>query len=73
MIVGIDYGLSWLIISRVLAVIVPASTVFGGEVGALVDKRSGLGIGTGSGGFPECRAEVCRHGPEFTGIRSKGS
>jgi hypothetical protein len=41
-----------------LTIIVVLALAVDGEVGRLVDKRSGLGVGTGGGGSPEATAEV---------------
>ena len=41
-----------------LTISVIVSAAVGGEVGRLMDKRSGLGIGTGVGGVPESTAQV---------------
>jgi len=41
-----------------LAVGVITGATIDGEVGGLVDKRSGLGVGTGVGGVPEGTAQV---------------
>ena len=61
-IVGVEDGLSLIaegqILGFTLAVNVVMSSAVDGEVGRLVDKRSGLGIGTDGGGLPEGTAEV---------------
>ena len=41
-----------------LTISVIVSAAVGGEVGRFVDKRSGLGIGTGVWGVPESAAQV---------------
>jgi len=41
-----------------LTVSVIAGATVDGEVGGLVDKRSGLGIGTDGGGVPESTAQI---------------
>jgi len=62
--VGVEDGLSWLgvrqVLASLLAVSVVLGTTVGGEMGGLVDKRPGLGIGTSGGCVPEGTAEVNR-------------
>ena len=41
-----------------LTISVIIGTTVDGEVGSLVDKRSGLGIGTGVGGIPKGTTEI---------------
>ena len=70
MTVGIEDGLRWIADSQLhgsgLTVRVVTGTTVVGEVGRLVDDRSGPGISTGVGGIPESTAEVdC---PELAGI-----
>jgi len=62
MTVGVHDGLRWVLNSQCLATGLAVSEVIGaaieGEVGRLVDERSGLGVGTDVGGGPEGSAEV---------------
>jgi len=60
--VGVEDGRIWVADGQGLAVVLTVSVVFGttvdGEVRSLVDKRPGLGIGTGFRSVPEGTAEV---------------
>ena len=64
MVVGIEDGLRWIADGQLLSISLTVNVVLGttvdGEVGTLVDKRSALGIGTGSGSVPVGTAEVDR-------------
>jgi len=68
--VGVEDGLRWVVDSQLhgsgLTVSVVAGPTIVGEVGRLVDDRSGPRIGTGVGGIPESTAEVDR--TELVGI-----
>ena len=70
MAVGVEDSRSRVALSQGLAVILTVSVVFGttidSEVGSLVDKCPGLGIGTGGRGVPEGTAQV--DGSEIIGI-----
>jgi len=61
-IVGVVDGLGWVGACQVLGVILTVNVVeggtVGGEVGRLVDKRSGPGVGTSVGDVPKGTAEV---------------
>ena len=73
MVVGVEDGLIRVADSQVLGTGLTIHVVVGatvdGEVGRLVDQRSGLGIGAGIGGTPEGTAEV--DPSEFVGDWSK--
>ena len=73
MIVGVEDGLRWVGLGQAprggLAVNVVAGAAVDGEMGRLVDERSGLGISTGIWGIPEGTAEVDR--PELVRIWSR--
>jgi hypothetical protein len=60
--VTVEDGGIWILDGQLLAtgltIIVVLALAVDGEVGRLVDKRSGLGIGTGGGGSLEATAEV---------------
>ena len=62
MAISVEDGRRWIAGGQVLGFILSGRVVFGAtigdEVGRLVDKCSGLGIGTGVGGAPEHTAEV---------------
>ena len=62
MTVGIEDGLAWIVDGQLLRCILTGSVVLGptvlGEAGRLVDKRSGLRVGTVEGSVPEGTAEV---------------
>ena len=64
MIVGVADRLVYVIDSQLLTISLTILVVLGAavhlEVGSFMDKRSGLGIGTGIGGAPEAIAEVDR-------------
>ena len=68
--VGIEDGLRWVVDSQLhgssLTISVVTGTTVIGEVGRLVDDRSGPRIGACVGGIPEGTAEVDR--PELAGI-----
>jgi len=70
-VIGVGDGLIWVGVRQVLTIFTAVSVVLGstvvGEMGSLVDKSSGLGIGTsGGGGVPEGTTEV--NYPEPFGI-----
>ena len=73
MTVGIEDGLPWIVGGQLLRGILTGSVILGatvlGEAGRLVDKRSGLRVGTVEGGVPEGTAEVDLS--EFGGIWSR--
>ena len=60
--VGVEDGLSRVAGGKALGVSLTVNVVLGatvgGEVRRLMDKRSGLGIGAGVGGFPKGTAKV---------------
>ena len=64
MVVGIEDGLRWIADGQLLSISLTVSVVLGttvdGEGRTRVDKRSGLGIGTGGGSIPVGRADVDR-------------
>ena len=70
MAVGVEGSPEWIAVGQTLTasltVNVILSTTVDGEVGSLVDKGPGLGIGTGGGSVPESTAEV--DGSEIIGI-----
>ena len=70
MTIGVVDGGIWIGAGKFHAILLTVRVVIGaavgGELGRLVDKRSGLGICTGVGGFPEAIAEV--DGPKNIGI-----
>ena len=75
MVVGIEDGLCWIGDGQLLSIILTINVIQGpavdGEVGTLVDKRSGLGIGTGTWSVPEGTTEVDLSG--LVGIWSRDS
>ena len=70
MIIGVHDGLGWVSLSQILGSNWTVDVVLGaavdGEVGGLVDERSGIGVVTGDRGGPEGTAEVDL--PEYVGI-----
>lgn len=64
MIIGVGDGLGRVVLSQLHTIFLSVSVVLGptvnSEVGRLVDKRPGLGIGTGERGLPEGTTEVNR-------------
>lgn len=70
MVVSIEDGLGWIVDGQVLRSSLSVNEVTGttvdGEVGGLVDKRSGHGISAGVGSVPEGTTEIDR--PELVGI-----
>ena len=62
MTIGVEDGMTWILDSQLLASGLTVNIVVGAavvpEVRRLVDKYSGLGVGTCVGGSPEATAEV---------------
>jgi len=60
--VGVVDGKSWFVVGQLLTFSLTGSIVLStsgaGELGSRMDKRPGLGIGTGGGDVPEGTAEV---------------